>query len=309
MIGYTLIGRAAVALGDPIGPEADQLPSIKVFTGLCQRNDWLPVFYQTGASTLDLYKQVGLNAVKIGEEGIVNLETFTLEGKESKGLRSPVNKLTQAGYKFIVHEPPIPDALLEELRAISDEWLTMMHGSEKKFSLGWFEDDYIRSSRIGAVHAPEGWISAFANFVPEYRLDDITVDLMRRRKVIENGTMEFLFVSIFRWARAQSYHGFNLGLSSLAGVGEQLGDPAIERVMHWIYLHVNRFYNFKGLHAFKEKFHPEWSPRYMIYPGAAGLVQAWLAVIPANSGGDTVFPGHMRKGRELSRFLSGGLKA
>ena len=284
VIGYALAGRTAVTLGDPVGPPEDLLPSIQTFSTLCQRNDWLPVFYQTLPETLELYKQAGFDSISIGEEGIVNLETFTLEGKEGKPLRSPVNKLTNAGYTFIVHQPPIPDALLEELRAISDEWLTSMHGSEKRFSLGWFDDDYVRNSPISAVHTPEGWVTAFANFVPEYQLNEITIDLMRRRHVIENGTMEFLFVSLFQWAKAQGYHGFNLGLSALSGVGEQADDPAIEKVMHWIYEHVNQFYNFKGLHSFKEKFHPEWSPRYLIYPGAVNLAQAWLAVVSANSG-------------------------
>ena len=139
-------------------------------------------------------------------------------------------------------------------------------------------------------------MTAFANFIPEYRLDEISVDLMRRRGEVENGTMEFLFVSMFQWAKGQGYHGFNLGLSALSGVGVQAGDPAIERVMHWVYEHVNQFYKFKGLHAFKEKFHPDWSPRYLIFPGTASLAQAWLAVVQANSG--SVYP--------LSRYLKKG---
>ncbi len=309
LIAYALVGRMAVALGDPVGPEDDLLPCIQAFDVLCRRNDWAPVFYQTRPDTLDLYKQAGYAVVKIGEEGIVNLETFTLEGREGKGLRSPVNKLTNAGYSFVVHQPPIPDALLNELRLISDEWLTTMHGSEKRFSLGWFDDDYIRSAPVGAVHTPEGWISAFVNLLPEYQLNDITIDLMRRRRETENGTMEFLFVSLFQWARAQGFHGFNLGLSSLSGLGQKPDDPAVERVMHWIYTHVNQFYNFKGLHEFKEKFHPDWSPRYLVYPGAANLVQSWVAVIQANSGATPSFMGYLKKKRELSQLPPKGLAA
>ena len=204
----------------------------------------------------------------------------------------------------MVHQPPISEALLEELRSISDEWLTMMHGSEKRFSLGWFEDDYIRNSPIGAVYAPDDRIRAFVNFVTEYQLNEISVDLMRRRSEMENGTMEFLFVSLFQWASAQGYLAFNLGLSSLAGLGEQPGDPTIERVMHWIYEHVNQFYNFKGLHEFKVKFHPDWSRRYLIYAGAANLVQSWVAVVQANSGRPALFQGLFRRKRESSRLPS-----
>jgi phosphatidylglycerol lysyltransferase len=295
VIGYVLVGRTAATLGDPIGPLEDQLSAIKTFKEFCQKNDWQPVYYQTMPETLDLYKQAGLDILCIGEEGIVNLETFTLDGKAGKALRTPLNKLTNAGYKFIVHQPPISDELLAELRAISDEWLTNMHGSEKKFSLGWFDDDYLRNSPIAAVYAPEGYISAFANFVPEYQLNEVTIDLMRHRHEMENGTMDFLFASLFHWAKEQGYQGFNLGLSALSGVGEQSNDPAIEKVMHWVYENVNQFYNFKGLHSYKEKFHPQWSPRYIIYSGTANLASGWLAVVQANSGNDNLLSSYLKK--------------
>jgi phosphatidylglycerol lysyltransferase len=293
VIGFVLVGRTAVTLGDPVGPPADLPDTIRAFIALCQHNDWMPVFYQTLPETLDSYKGYGLDAVSVGNEGIVDLKTFTLEGKEGRALRAPVRKLTNAGHRFVFHEPPISDELLNELSSISDEWLTMMHGSEKRFSVGWFDDDYIRNSPIAAVYTPESWISAFANFIPEYQLNEITIDLMRRRRDIENGTMDFLFVSMFQWAKSQGYDSFNLGLSALSGVGEKPDDPAVERVMHFIYEHVNQFYNFKGLHSFKEKFHPQWSPRYLIYPGAANLAQAWLAVTQANSGNHNLLVGYL----------------
>ena len=295
VVGYALVGRTAVTLGDPVGPTEDLLPTIQAFSSLCRTNDWLPAFYQTQPETLELYRQAGFDAVSIGEEGIVNLTTFTLEGKAGKPLRAPINKFTNAGYTFSVHQPPIQDELLEELRAISDEWLTFMHGTEKRFSLGWFDDDYVRNSPIAAVHTPEGWICAFANFVPEYQANEITIDLMRRVHKIENGVMEFLFGSLFQWAKSQGYQGFNLGLSALSGVGEQPNDPTIERVMHWVYEHINQFYNFKGLHSFKEKFQPHWSPRYLIYPGLANMAQAWLAVVQANSGSNKIITSYLNK--------------
>lgn len=285
VIGYVLSGRAAVTLGDPIGPADDLRAAIDGFLALCGRNDWMPVFYQTMPSTLEHYKRPGLDAVSIGEEGIVDLGSFTLEGGQAKALRAPFNKLSKAGFTLQVHPPPIPDRLLDELRLISDDWLATRGAAEMRFSLGWFDDEYIRGSSIGAVHAPQGWIAAFANLVPEYQLNEITIDLMRHRLPLENGTMEFLFASLFQWARSRGYATFNLGLSSLSGVGQKAGDPAIERVMHWVYENVDQFYNFKGLHAFKEKFSPQWSPRYLVYPGVVNLPQAWLAVVNANTGG------------------------
>lgn len=284
LIGYTRIGRTAVTLGDPIGPADDLLPAVQEFSGLCTQNDWMPVFYQTLPETLAVYQEAGFKTLCIGEEAVVNLTNFSLEGKAGKPLRIPYNKLNKAGYRFEIHQPPIPEALLGELRTISDEWLTTMHGTEKGFSLGWFDNEYIRGSVIGAVYAPEGDLIAFANLLPEYQAEQVAIDLMRHRKEIENGTMEFLFVSLFQWARSEGYQGFDLGLSALSGVGEQAHDPAVERMMHFVFEHINQFYNFKGLHAFKEKFHPQWSPRYLVYTDAAHLGQAWWAVVKANSG-------------------------
>jgi phosphatidylglycerol lysyltransferase len=68
--------------------------------------------------------------------------------------------------------------------------------------LGWFDDDYIRNGPVMVVHTPEGVISAFANILPEYQLNEATIDLMRRRREAKNGTMDFLFVALFQWAKA-----------------------------------------------------------------------------------------------------------
>ena len=89
---------------------------------------------------------------------------------------------------------------------------------------------------------------------------------------------------LIEWARSQGYDTLDLGLSALSGVGQHPDDPAIERVMHFVYENINQFYNFKGLHEFKQKFHPHWSPRYLVYPRQVDLPAVWLAVVQANSG-------------------------
>jgi phosphatidylglycerol lysyltransferase len=109
---------------------------------------------------------------------------------------------------------------------------------------------------------------------------------MRHRHQAEKGQMDFLFVSLIEWAKAQGYATFNMGLSGLAGIGENPTDPAIERALHYVYEHVNQFYNFKGLHEFKSKFDPSWSPRYLVYPSVASLPPVTIAMMRADSGTD-----------------------
>ncbi len=288
VVAYVVKRRTALALGDPIGPPADRATVILGFKEFCTRNDWAAAFYQTLPDDLEAYRAAGFDFLCIGHEAIVHLKNFSLAGSDNKSMRTVVNRFTKLGYQAILHEPPLSDGLLRELRAISDEWLAMMQSNEKRFSLGWFDDDYIHNSPVMAVHAPDEAIVAFANLVSEYQRNEGAVDLMRRRCAIENGTMDFLFISFFLWAKARGYASFNLGLSALAGIGERPNDPAVERALRSIYEHVNQFYNFRGLHEFKEKFHPEWSPRYLIYRRPASLLGVALTLQWASSG-DNMF--------------------
>ncbi|MBD2434934.1 MULTISPECIES: phosphatidylglycerol lysyltransferase domain-containing protein [Fischerella] len=284
VIAYVPKGRGAIALGDPIGPIADRRETIIAFQQFCQRNDWYPAFYQTLPDDIDLYMSLGFQALKIGEEAIVDLKSFTLQGKAGKNLRSALNRMTKLGYEVRFYQPPIADDLLRQLKIVSDEWLQMVQGSEKHFSLGWFDEAYLKECEIAVVQSSHGEIIAFANIVSEYQLNEITNDLMRHRKSIENGTMDFLFISMFQHYKEQGYDSFNLGLSALAGVGETQQSRRLEKTLHYLYQHLERFYNFQGLHAYKDKFHPIWQSRYLVYPSLAALPDVIVALIRADSG-------------------------
>lgn len=286
VVGYAVKAKTAVALGDPIGAAADAAAAITGFRDFCHRQGWQPAFYQTLPDYLALYQAAGFEAVRTGHEAVVDLHTFTLEGKAGKPFRTPINKLTRLGYRTDIVSPPLSHELLHELREVSDEWLVMMHGNEMRFSLGWFDEDYIGSSHVIIVHDETGQVIAFANIIPEYAYNEASIDLMRRRREVENGTMEFLFGTLLLWCKEQGYDTFNLGLSALSGIGLAPDDPVPERAMHYIYDHINQFYNFQGLHAFKEKFNPTWEPRYVIFPGYASLPAIWLTLARAGSGDD-----------------------
>ncbi|MEH1809425.1 phosphatidylglycerol lysyltransferase domain-containing protein [Nostoc sp.] len=284
VIAYVPKGRGAIALGDPIGPIEDRKETIIAFQQFCQRNDWYPGFYQTMPDDVELYKSLGFKVLKIGEEAIVDLKSFTLQGKAGKNFRPSISRLTKLGYQIDFYQPPIANDLLHRLKSVSDEWLKMVQGSEKQFSLGWFDEAYLRECEIAVVHNPEGQISAFANIIREYQLNEATIDLMRHRSSLENGTMDFLFISLLQHFKEGGYDSFNFGLSALAGVGDNPESRRLEKVLHYLYEHLNRFYNFKGLHAYKDKFRPRWEPRYLVYPSLAALPDVVVALIRADSG-------------------------
>jgi phosphatidylglycerol lysyltransferase len=284
VIGYAVRSGVAVALGDPIGPDAEMLAAIQGFQRYAQRHGWRAAFYQTLPDHLAHYQAAGLDVVRVGHEAVVDLATFTLTGGANKPLRNAINRLTKLGQRAVVLHPPYLAELLSELEEISDEWLTMLHSSEKRFSVGWFDRDYLGEGPIAVVYTASGEISAFANIVRGYQRNEASVDLMRRRADLENGTMDLLFVTMLDWAKQQGFATFNLGLSAFSGIGEQPTDPALEKAMNYIYEHLDQFYNFKGLHEYKEKFHPHWEPRYLAYPGVVSLPAVLAALVRLGSG-------------------------
>jgi phosphatidylglycerol lysyltransferase len=194
--------------------------------------------------------------------------------------------MKRLGYGADVVQPPHPPSLLRELNDISNEWLSERNASEMRFSVGWFDEAYLNTCPILLVRNAEGHIEAFANIITEFQADEVSADMMRHRAGAEKGQMDFLFVSLFEWAKSAGCARFNFGLSALSGIGEMPEDPAIEHALRFIFEHVRQFYNFKGLHAYKDKFGPVWSPRYLIYVNVPSLPAIGAALIRANTGND-----------------------
>ncbi len=284
LIAYKVQGRAAIILGDPIGPYHDLVPTIHEFQYFCAINDWIPAFCFTLPDYLDQYHNAGFRELCMGREGIVDLDEFDLSGSARSNYRKRYNRMINLGYRVEIFNPPISPDIINQLYEISNEWLGMTGRKEKRFFLGDFEPNYIKTALTAVVYTPQGKISAFVNLVPEYCRNEISIDLMRRREDAYSGTMDFLFVALFLWAKKQGYDSFNMGLCALSGVGEDPSDPLLERFLYLVYQYGSRLYDFKGLFDFKKKFYPVWVPQYLIYQKYHHLPHIWLAMARLNFG-------------------------
>jgi phosphatidylglycerol lysyltransferase len=284
VIAYVPKGRVAIVLGDPIGPIQERDQVILEFQSFCQLNDWFPVFYETLPQELPRYSNLGFQMIQIGEDAVVDLRQFSLKGKANQNLRTAVNRLNKTGQRFAIFDPPISDQLLQQIKGVSDEWLRHRKGAEKKFSIAWFDFEHLRHYPVGVVYNAHGDVVAFANVLTGYLRSEVTVDLMRYRGNVENGTMDFLFVSLIQHFQALDYEQFSFSLSPLSGVGTLSDSGRLEKGLNYFFEHVNRLYNFKGLYRFKEKFSPHWEPRYLVYPSATLLPEIAIALVRADSG-------------------------
>lgn len=261
-IMYGIQGRSWIALFDPVGPPQETPELVWRFVEEARSQGGRAVFYQISPALLPYCADAGLRAFKLGELAIVELSRFDLKGSRLAGLRQAVNKGQREGLEFEVLAREDVMASIENLRKVSDTWLELHETREKTFSLGSFRDDYVSAQPV-AVLRKEGRIVAFATLSVTDTKKEGTVDLMRFAPDAPKGSMDFLFVRIMEYLRDAGYSEFNLGMAPLAGMAQREAAPVWDRVGSVVFEHGERFYNFKGLKAFKSKFHPRWEPRYL----------------------------------------------
>ncbi|WP_230474941.1 bifunctional lysylphosphatidylglycerol flippase/synthetase MprF [Dyella monticola] len=284
-IMYGIEGRSWVAMGDPIGgDDRARQELVWTFRERCERAGGWPVFYQVNPADLDLYLEVGMSLLKIGEEARVKLEQFNLDGKSKKVLRNTVNKLVREGLRLeIVPIEGVP-ALLTQLKHISNAWLNEKRAREKGFSLGAFDERYLCRTPMAVVWQHDKAV-AFANLFLTDSMEEASVDLMRFLPDAPPGLMDYLFVELMQWSKAQGYRWFNLGMAPLSGLQSRRQAPLWNRFGALIFGRGERFYNFQGLHRYKDKFDPEWEPRYLAAPGGIALPVVLTNVASLISGG------------------------
>ena len=281
---YQVTGRSWVALGDPVGPSNGVDDLLWRFRELSDLHGGWSVFYQASRERLAQYVDLGLAAFKIGEEARVPLATFSLEGSERADLRQDHRRCTRDGAVFEVVAAKDVPALLPQLKGISDSWLGDKATAEKHFSVGSFEHEYLSRFDVALVRRA-GEIVAFANLWETGTKRELSVDLMRFGPNSPRSAMDFLFVELMLWGRAQGYAYFNLGMAPLAGLEQHPLAPVWHRVGNFVFRYGEHFYNFEGLRRYKAKFRPEWEPKYLVAPGGIALPRIMFDVSALIAGG------------------------
>ena len=154
---------------------------------------------------------------------------------------------------------------------------------EKGFSLGFFDPVYLQRGPVAIVRKEEK-IVAFANLWLGAEKEELSPDLMRYLPE-HPGIMEYLFIQLMLWGQREGYQWFNLGMAPLSGLEDRTLAPLWNRLGAFVFRHGEHFYNFQGLRQYKEKFAPEWTPRYLASPGGLALPRILTNVATLISGG------------------------
>ncbi|HSC76445.1 MAG TPA: bifunctional lysylphosphatidylglycerol flippase/synthetase MprF [Pseudomonadales bacterium] len=283
-ISYITSGKYWIAIGDPCGSMMVQDELLWQFREAADHFGAKLVFYRVRPEMLPMYLDLGLTLVKLGEEAIVDIAAFSLKGQARASLRHAYNKMQREGWQFSVVPRESVGEILEVLADVSDDWLSIKNTREKGISLGFFNRDYLLRSDV-AIISREDKIVAFANLWKPDNKTELSIDLMRYSKEAPNGSMEYLTICLLLWAQEQGYRNFNLGMAPLSGLEYHTLAPLWHKIGSSVFRYGNEFYNFQGLRAYKDKFDPEWAPRYMAVPSMLDAPSVLLQITSMVAGG------------------------
>jgi len=264
-VSYKMASGFAIALGEPVCENQPYIIAqiLKEFEHFCLDNGLKPAYYRIDGSSQDIFKRMGKKFLPIGQEAIVDLETFTLEGKDKKSLRNALNALEKKGFHAVVYPAPIKDGLLQQLKLVSDDWLQTMERREIVFSSGMFDWTELKSQTIITIENEEEKIVGFLNIIPDYAPGEGTYDLIRKTADAPAGVMDALIVRLIAQLKEHGLERLNMGMAAMVGIEKPKDVP--EWAVKFAYERLRQFRHYHGLFEFKDKYASRWVDKYLVY--------------------------------------------
>ncbi len=268
-IGYRVLSGVMLAAGDPIGDPEAWPGAIHAFLDEAARHAWVPAVMGCGELGAEVWCREGdLTALELGDEAIVDVPAFSLEGRAMRNVRQMVTRVCRHGYVAEVHRTgDLPSDQIDELISQADSW----RGSptERGFSMALGRVGGCDDGRCVIATATEnGVLRAILHFVP-WGSDGLSLDLMRRDRAAQPGLNDFLIVETIKHAHELGVRRISLNFAAFRSAlerGERIGAGPVIRAWRRILLFMSRWFQIESLYKFNAKFCPDWVPRFMVFP-------------------------------------------
>ncbi|MDQ6855332.1 MAG: phosphatidylglycerol lysyltransferase domain-containing protein [Actinomycetota bacterium] len=284
-VAYRYVNGAGLASGDPVGDPAAYADALGRFLERCTECGWRPAVIGARGDRLDLYESLGLRARYLGDEAIIDVEHFTLDGRRMRPVRQAFNRTKNFGLTAEIHrEGELEPTLRRALIGISERHLD--GAPERGFSMAL---DALLTGRdadclIVVCRDAEGTPIAFQRYVPCKAGTGLSLDTMRRDDVGPNGVNERLIVEAVLWAREHGIREVSLNFAAFKGLIEEDADLGpLETAQAWLIKRLNPYFQIQSLLTFNAKFDPRWAPRYLVYRSMRDLPPIAVAALSAES--------------------------
>ncbi|WP_211592643.1 phosphatidylglycerol lysyltransferase domain-containing protein [Microbispora sp. H10836] len=311
-VAYRVVAGVMLAGGDPIGDPEAWPGAIRRFLEEARRHAWVPAVIGCGEAGGQAWTREGdLDALEIGDEAVVDVAGFTLEGRDLRNVRQMVKRVERLGYTCRVRRAgDLSEAEREHIGDAADLWRGTETERGFSMALGRFGDPADAGCLVVTAHrvatpegeqTPDGDIRAVLHFVP-WGADGISLDLMRRDREADPGLNELLIVRALQAAPDFGVTRVSLNFAmfrSALARGERLGAGPVLRAWRGVLVFLSRWFQIESLYRFNAKFRPVWEPRFLVYPAARDLPRIGVAALRAEA--FLTSPGLRRAGGLLRR--------
>ncbi|MGW0134054.1 phosphatidylglycerol lysyltransferase domain-containing protein [Streptomyces sp. NPDC003299] len=283
-VAYRVVGGVSLAAGDPLGDPEAWPGAIEPWLAQARAHGWIPAVMGASEEAGTVYARHGLDALELGDEAVVEVAEFTLEGRAMRTVRQACNRVRRAGYTVRIrrHED-IPAEEMTYLVRRADDWRD--GATERGFSmaLGRLGDAGDGRCVMLECHDAEGRLRALLSFVP-WGPEGLSLDLMRRDRDSDNGLMEFMVIELLRRAHEIGITQVSLNFAMFRSVferGARLGAGPVLRLWRSLLSFFSRWWQIESLYRANAKYRPIWEPRFLLFEKSADLPRIGLAAARA----------------------------
>jgi lysylphosphatidylglycerol synthetase-like protein (DUF2156 family) len=274
LIAYLYVRGTAMVAADPIGPPGNEARTLDEFLAYCAERGWRVAFFAVREADADLYRERGMHPIYLGDEAILRLDNFTLDGAERKAVRAAVKHVEKRHTFELIAENEASPELVGQLNEISEEW--RKGAPERGFTMELGEDvegknpDFVLAI---ARDRDSERVEGFLRFVPVYGDEPgYSLDLMRRRPSSTNGMTEFLIARAAQALGARGFKRLSLNFAAWGRLLDSAEDAGLSgRLQRLMAKGLNPFFQIQSLRDFNQKFGPEWVPRSVVIDDASDL--------------------------------------
>jgi lysyl-tRNA synthetase class 2 len=280
-LAYRVAGGVAIVGGDPIGPTNDCPELVRSFLDFAHERGWRVAVLGASEECLGLYRSLGLRSLYHGDEAVVDVASFSLEGRSIRKVRQSVHRLERAGFTVrVLRSHELDDALRARLEEIARIW----RGAAPERGWVMAMDTLFRPGDDDMVFVvgfdPEGDAHGFLHFGVSKAGSALSLSSMPRLHDVPNGFTEWLICASIEWARREGMARVSLNFAPFAALlapGAQLAPrqraaaAGLRRLKGWFQL--------DNLLIFNRKFEPAWEPRFLVYERRRDLPRIGLAAL------------------------------
>jgi len=281
-IAYRVQNGVMLASGDPFGEFSLWPDAISDFLKIAQQHAWTPGVMGCSDRGGEVWvEKSGMIAIDIGDEAIIKVADFTLDGRPMANVRQMVNRIARKGYITTTTQwSDLDSETKKKLRKLANEWRYGVAERGFSMSMDRFGEEADSNAYI-TIAFLEGEIKGLLYFVP-WATNSLSLDRMQRERGTDAGVNELMITDTVAWGRANGITHISLNFAAFRSLFERadkISAGPITRGMRNLIRFLSGFFQVESLYRFNAKFQPEWETRYVLYPRAADLPKvAWAAL-------------------------------